>query len=50
MHYFLDQSIETIATELEIPQGTVKAALHRARAVLAHALADRPAQVAKEQR
>lgn len=50
MHYFLDQSIEAIATELEIPQGTVKAALHRARAVLARALAETPAPVVKEKR
>ena len=31
MHYFLDQSVDTIATELGVPVGTVKAALHRAR-------------------
>jgi RNA polymerase sigma factor (sigma-70 family) len=50
MHYFLDQTVETIAAELEIPPGTVKSALNRARAVLAHALADSPVQPAKEQR
>ena len=50
MHYFLDQSVEAIATELEIPPGTVKSALKRARAVLAHALAESPEQSAKESR
>jgi RNA polymerase sigma factor (sigma-70 family) len=40
MHYFLDQTVETIATELEIPTGTVKSALSRARTVLAHLLSE----------
>jgi RNA polymerase sigma-70 factor (ECF subfamily) len=40
LHYFLGESVDTIAAELGIPAGTVKSALHRARAVLAHALAD----------
>ena len=35
LYYFLDQSVDTIAAELEIPAGTVKAALHRARTALA---------------
>jgi RNA polymerase sigma-70 factor (ECF subfamily) len=35
LYYFLDQSVDRIADELEIPVGTVKAALHRARAALA---------------
>lgn len=35
LHYFLDQSVDAIAAELQIPAGTVKAALHRARAALA---------------
>lgn len=35
LYYFLDQSVDRIAAELEIPAGTVKAALHRARAALA---------------
>lgn len=41
--YFLDQSIETIARELVVPEGTVKATLHRARSVLANLLSDHPA-------
>ena len=39
--YFLDQSVESIARELAVPEGTVKATLHRARSVLATLLADR---------
>ncbi|HEV7524542.1 MAG TPA: sigma-70 family RNA polymerase sigma factor [Acidimicrobiia bacterium] len=39
--YFLDLSVETIARDLRIPEGTVKATLHRARRVLADALAER---------
>lgn len=42
LFYFLDESIETIARELQVPPGTVKAALHRARSVLAQLLAERP--------
>jgi RNA polymerase sigma-70 factor, ECF subfamily len=41
MHYFLGESIEAIAQELGIPIGTVKSALHRARAALAESLADK---------
>jgi RNA polymerase sigma-70 factor (ECF subfamily) len=44
LFYFLDESIETIARELQVPQGTVKAALHRARTLLAQVLTERPAQ------
>ena len=49
MHYFLDQSVESIANELEIPAGTVKAALHRARTRSRGSLADRPAEPVEEQ-
>jgi RNA polymerase sigma-70 factor (ECF subfamily) len=35
LYYFLDQSIETIASELQVPEGTIKVTLHRARAALA---------------
>jgi RNA polymerase sigma-70 factor (ECF subfamily) len=38
--YFLDQPVETIALDLEIPTGTVKSILHRARAALAELLGD----------
>ena len=40
LFYFLDQSVATIARDLRIPEGTVKAALHRARALLAELLAE----------
>jgi RNA polymerase sigma-70 factor (ECF subfamily) len=40
MHYFSGESIDAIATELGVPPGTVKSALHRARATLAQLLAD----------
>jgi RNA polymerase sigma-70 factor (ECF subfamily) len=38
LHYLLDQSIASIATELRVAEGTVKAALSRARDALADAL------------
>jgi len=38
--YFLDHPVETIAVDLEIPTGTVKSILHRARAALAESLGD----------
>lgn len=38
MHYFLDQRVADIAIELRIAEGTVKAALSRARDALATAL------------
>ncbi|HEX4491382.1 MAG TPA: RNA polymerase sigma factor [Acidimicrobiia bacterium] len=38
LHYLLDQSVAAIATELHIAEGTVKAALNRARHTLADAL------------
>jgi RNA polymerase sigma-70 factor (ECF subfamily) len=41
MHYFLGESIDAIAGELGIPTGTVKSALHRARAALAESLSDK---------
>jgi len=41
MHYFLGESVDAIADELGIPTGTVKSALHRARAALAESLADK---------
>jgi RNA polymerase sigma-70 factor (ECF subfamily) len=48
MHYFLGQSIEEIAGELGVPTGTVKSALHRARAALADLLTETSAPSAKE--
>jgi RNA polymerase sigma-70 factor (ECF subfamily) len=44
LFYFLDQSVATIARELNVAEGTVKAALHRARALLAELLTERPAR------
>jgi RNA polymerase sigma-70 factor (ECF subfamily) len=44
LFYFLDQSVATIARELNVAEGTVKAALHRARALLAELLTERPTQ------
>jgi RNA polymerase sigma-70 factor, ECF subfamily len=41
MHYFLGESVDAIADELGIPTGTVKSALHRARAALAESLTDK---------
>ena len=49
MHYFLDQTVDAIASELAIPAGTVKAALHRARAVLAQSLQEVTPPHAREQ-
>ncbi len=49
LHYFHGQSIDAIANELRVPAGTVKSALHRARAALAQALDD-PREPVKEQR
>ena len=48
MHYFLDQTVESIASELAIPAGTVKATLHRARAVLAQSLKETTTPHARE--
>jgi RNA polymerase sigma-70 factor (ECF subfamily) len=42
LFYFMDESIGTIARELEVPEGTVKATLHRARLLLAERLTERP--------
>ncbi len=44
LHYFLGLSVDAIADELRVPSGTVKSALHRARAALAQRLADTPEQ------
>lgn len=41
LFYFLDRSVDAIAQELAMPAGTVKAALHRARAALRVVLDDR---------
>ena len=41
LFYFLDRPVDAIADELAIPAGTVKAALHRARAALRVVLDDR---------
>ncbi len=40
MHYFLGLTVDAIADELRVPAGTVKSALHRARAALAERLVD----------
>lgn len=40
LFYFLDHPIETIAHDLDIPEGTVKSALHRARIALAERLGE----------
>jgi RNA polymerase sigma factor (sigma-70 family) len=45
LFYFLDRPVEAIALDLDIPSGTVKAALHRARIALAELL-DEDAQEA----
>ncbi len=39
-HYFLDLPVAEIASVLQIPEGSVKSALHRARRGLAGALAE----------
>jgi RNA polymerase sigma-70 factor (ECF subfamily) len=39
LHYYLDQSIESVARELRIREGAVKNALHKARRTLLGALA-----------
>jgi RNA polymerase sigma factor (sigma-70 family) len=44
LYYLLDQPVDGIAAELEIPSGTVKAALHRARTALAAQLEASPAR------
>lgn len=44
LHYLLDRSVDAIAAELQIPAGTVKAALHRARAALARQLEHGPTE------
>ncbi len=41
LHYYLDTSVADIATLMEITAGTVKTQLHRARATLGTALAER---------
>lgn len=43
LHYLADRSIEQIAAELAVPEGTVKARLHRGRVQLADLLRDTPA-------
>jgi RNA polymerase sigma-70 factor (ECF subfamily) len=48
LHYFLGESVEAIATELDIPAGTVKSILHRARAALAQVLTREPPPKIKE--
>ncbi len=48
MHYFLGESVDAIAAELGVPAGTVKSALHRARAALADVLGTAPAPITKE--
>ena len=40
LFYFCDLSVQEIADELSIDQGTVKSTLHRARAALAAVLGD----------
>ncbi|MDP9795171.1 RNA polymerase sigma-70 factor (ECF subfamily) [Catenuloplanes nepalensis] len=42
LHYLADLTIAEVARELGVPEGTVKARLHRARAKLARHLADDP--------
>lgn len=48
LYYFFDENVETIAAELRMPAGTVKAALHRARAALAQVLAEEPVETMTE--
>jgi RNA polymerase sigma-70 factor (ECF subfamily) len=48
LHYFLGESVDAIAGELGIPAGTVKSALHRARAALALTLGNQPEPKTKE--
>jgi len=40
LFYFLDHPVETIAVDLDMPTGTVKSALHRARIALAELLGE----------
>ena len=40
LFYFLDHPVDAIALDLDIPPGTVKSALHRARTTLAELLGD----------
>jgi RNA polymerase sigma factor (sigma-70 family) len=47
LYYLLDQPVDEIAAELEIPAGTVKATLHRARTALAAQIESRPARPEK---
>jgi RNA polymerase sigma-70 factor (ECF subfamily) len=49
-HYFLGLSVDAIADELRVPSGTVKSALHRARAALAQQLSDTSDQHTRERR
>ncbi len=48
LHYFIGESIDDISRELGVPAGTVKSALHRARAVLARTLGNEPEPKTKE--
>lgn len=41
LYYYLDLDVEQIAAQLAVPKGTVKSALHRARASLAASLGGR---------
>jgi RNA polymerase sigma-70 factor (ECF subfamily) len=41
LHYVVDLSVTSVATELNVAEGTVKARLSRGRALLADLLADR---------
>jgi len=50
LHYFLDQGVESISHDLNIPVGTVKSALHRARTTLAQLLDEREERTLEEQR
>ena len=50
LHYFLDQGVESIGRDLNLPVGTVKSALHRARTMLAPLLDETGERALKEQR
>ena len=50
LHYFVDQGVETIGQDLNLPVGTVKSALHRARTTLAQLLDETGEPALKEPR
>jgi RNA polymerase sigma-70 factor (ECF subfamily) len=50
LHYFFDQGVESIGHDLDVPVGTVKSALHRARMTLAQLLDENGERTLEERR